>query len=88
MGLIKGQEKKKEKPSTTTASNKPNKESSGKGGNLGEDLRVRLMALGKEVVMLQRQRSPMKRQRTSKKLGEEEQAAVLLMALSCGSVFA
>ncbi|KAG5549039.1 hypothetical protein RHGRI_014419 [Rhododendron griersonianum] len=67
-----------------------------KGGNLSEDLRVRLVALGKEVVMLQRQRSPMrKRQRrrrrrsVKRKLGEEEeQAAVLLMSLSCGFVFA
>ncbi|KAI8555594.1 hypothetical protein RHMOL_Rhmol05G0184900 [Rhododendron molle] len=71
----------------------------GKGGNLSEDLRVKLVALGKEVVMLQRQRSPMrKRQRrrrrrrrrsVKRKLGEEEeQAAVLLMSLSCGFVFA
>ncbi|KAE9448187.1 hypothetical protein C3L33_19924, partial [Rhododendron williamsianum] len=65
-----------------------------KGGNLSEDLRVRLVALGKEVVMLQRQRSPMrKRQRrrrsVKRKFGEEEeQAAVLLMSLSCGFVFA
>ncbi|XP_058213974.1 GATA transcription factor 16-like isoform X1 [Rhododendron vialii] len=66
----------------------------GKGCNLSEDLRVRLVALGKEVVMLQRQRSPMrKRQRrrrsVKRKLGEEEeQAAFLLMSLSCGFVFA
>ncbi|GFY90522.1 GATA transcription factor 16 [Actinidia rufa] len=80
-------EKKKEKPATDTSNSGGG--GSGKVGNLSEDLRVRLVALGKEVVMLQkRQRSPMKRQRTSRKLGEEEQAAVLLMALSCGSVFA
>ncbi|CAL5380528.1 unnamed protein product [Camellia sinensis] len=82
--LNRGPEKRKETP----ASGGGGGGGGGKGGNLSEDLRVRLVALGKEVVMMQRQRSPMKRQRTSRKLGEEEQAAVLLMALSCGSVFA
>ena len=88
-------EKKKEKTATNTSNSGGGGGGgggggeSGKVGSLSEDLRVRLVALGKEVVMLQRmQRSPMKRQRTSRKLGEEEQAAVLLMALSCGSVFA
>ncbi|KAI7729637.1 hypothetical protein M8C21_005075 [Ambrosia artemisiifolia] len=47
-------------------------------------LKKRLMALGSEVV-LQRPRSRITKRR---KLGEEEQAAILLMALSCGSVFA
>ncbi|XP_076957858.1 GATA transcription factor 15-like [Bidens hawaiensis] len=47
-------------------------------------LKKRLMALGSEVV-LQRPRSRMTKKR---KVGEEEQAAMLLMALSCGSVFA
>ena len=80
-------EKKKEKPATNTSNSGGG--GRGKVSSLSEYLRVRLVALGKEVVMLQRrQRSPMKRQRTSRKLGEEEQAAVLLMALSCGSVFA
>ncbi|KAG5549037.1 hypothetical protein RHGRI_014419 [Rhododendron griersonianum] len=55
-----------------------------KGGNLSEDLRVRLVALGKEVRQRRRRRRSVKR-----KLGEEEeQAAVLLMSLSCGFVFA
>lgn len=56
------------------------------GGNsnkLGDGLKQRLLALGREVLM---QRSTVERQR--KKLGEEEQAAVLLMALSYGSVYA
>ncbi|KVH90243.1 GATA transcription factor 16-like [Cynara cardunculus var. scolymus] len=48
-------------------------------------LKRRLMALGTEVV-LQRPRSRVTKQR--RKIGEEEQAAFLLMALSCGSVFA
>ncbi|XP_050373510.1 GATA transcription factor 16 [Argentina anserina] len=50
---------------------------------LGDGLKQRLLALGREVLM---QRSSVERQR--KKLGEEEQAAVLLMALSYGSVSA
>ncbi|KAB1213888.1 GATA transcription factor 15 [Morella rubra] len=50
---------------------------------LGDNLKQRLLALGREVLM---QRSTVERQR--KKLGEEEQAAVLLMALSYGSVYA
>ncbi|KAA8545226.1 hypothetical protein F0562_020010 [Nyssa sinensis] len=97
VGVIKGPEKKKERSSsssstTTTLTNQKTNSGGGGGGGkdgkLRETLRVRLMALGKEVVMLQRQRSPIKRHRSSRKLGEEEQAAVLLMALSCGSVFA
>ena len=52
-------------------------------GKIGESLKKRLMDLGREVLM---QRSTAERQR--KKLGEEEQAAVLLMALSYGSVYA
>ncbi|KAM5568836.1 GATA transcription factor 15 [Rosa sericea] len=50
---------------------------------LGDGLKQRLLALGREVLM---QRSTVERQR--RKLGEEEQAAVLLMALSYGSVSA
>ncbi|KAL7237597.1 hypothetical protein ACSBR2_003826 [Camellia fascicularis] len=106
VGLNKAPEKRKERSSTSTSSaatataaaaaaTAKNKTSSssgdnGKGVNLSEDLRARLMALRKEMVKLQRQRSPMKkRQRISRKFGEEEkQAAFLLMALSCGSVFA
>ncbi|PSS03060.1 GATA transcription factor [Actinidia chinensis var. chinensis] len=89
LGLNRGSEKRKEKPATTTPTQKISSGGSGKGGNLSEDLRVKLMDLGKEMVRLQRQRSPMKRRKTnSRNLGEEEQAAFLLMALSCGSVFA
>ncbi|KAA8536775.1 hypothetical protein F0562_029253 [Nyssa sinensis] len=86
VGVIKGIEKRKEKPTTTIITKKTN---SGFGnGKLRETLKVRLMALGKELVMFQRQRSRMKRHSSSRMLGEEEQAAVLLMALSRGSVFA
>ncbi|KAF3454573.1 hypothetical protein FNV43_RR05021 [Rhamnella rubrinervis] len=51
-------------------------------------LKLRLMALRKEVLQ---QRSPSvvkKQKRQRRKLGEEEQAAFSLLALSCGSVFA
>ncbi|XP_059644704.1 GATA transcription factor 16-like [Cornus florida] len=96
-GVSKGSEKSKENSTTISTNNKKKKKSSsvsndGKDGELKEGLRVRLMALGKEVVKLQkRQRSPpMKRQTSSScrvgKLGEEEEAAFLLMALSCASV--
>ncbi|PON67029.1 GATA transcription factor [Parasponia andersonii] len=64
----------------------------GRERGLSKTLKVRLMALGKEVLS-HRLSSPsvvVKKQRCHRrrKLGEEEQAAVLLMALSCGSVFA
>lgn len=53
----------------------------GGGSKVGDSLNLkqRVMALGREVLM---QRSHWK------KLGEEEQAAVLLMSLSYGSVYA
>ncbi|XP_052204369.1 GATA transcription factor 16-like [Diospyros lotus] len=85
LALNKGLEKRKEKPTASPPAAAAAAGNKAGGGNLGEDLRERLVALGNEMVKLQRQRSPMKRQR---KLGEEEQAAFLLMSLSCGSVFA
>lgn len=54
---------------------------SNEGGGVGQSLRMKLMALGGEMVL----------RRSGKlmgKLREEEQAAILLMALSCGSVYA
>ncbi|KAF5819189.1 putative transcription factor C2C2-GATA family [Helianthus annuus] len=48
-------------------------------------LKKRLMVYGSEMV-LQRPRSRVTKKR--RMVGEEEQAAILLMALSCGSVFA
>lgn len=53
----------------------------------GTPLHQRLIALGREV-MMQRSTVENKQHRGRKKLGEEEQAAVLLMALSYGSVYA
>ncbi|OAY56084.1 GATA transcription factor 15 [Manihot esculenta] len=57
--------------------------SSNNSSRIGDGLKQRLLALGREVLM---QRSTVEKQR--RKLGEEEQAAVLLMALSYGSVYA
>ncbi|CAI0626685.1 unnamed protein product [Linum tenue] len=53
---------------------------------VGNGLKARFVALGREVMMKQQQRSKVEKQR--RKLGEVEQAAVLLMALSYGSVYA
>ncbi|KAH0726902.1 hypothetical protein AABB24_001876 [Solanum stoloniferum] len=93
IGLTKGATKKKEKPLSNSGSTeeveycKKGKIGNGKDGKLSKVLRVKLMMLGKEVVILQRQRSSMKKPRNQRKLDEVERAAVLLMALSCGSVF-
>lgn len=68
--------KKKRKSSSTVSGG------GGAGGGLGQSLKMKLMALGGEMIL---------NERSGKLLGtlrEEEQAAVLLMALSCGSVYA
>lgn len=92
LGLNKEDKKSKKNTNTpTTTVNASNSQSDGSsnsginGNKLGFSLKRKLVALGREVV-LQRPRSTMSKQR--RKLGEEEQAAMLLMALSCGSVFA
>ncbi|XP_040999880.1 GATA transcription factor 15-like [Juglans microcarpa x Juglans regia] len=54
---------------------KPKKTSFCGSNKIGDNTKQRLMALGREVLMQR------------KKLGEEEQAAVLLMALSYGSLW-
>lgn len=76
MGLSKGVVEDKKSKRSSSSSNISN-------SKLRDSLKQRLLALGREVLM---QRSTVERQR--KKLGEEEQAAVLLMALSYGSVYA
>ncbi|OVA16843.1 zinc finger protein [Macleaya cordata] len=63
-------------------SDEKKKERRSSNNKIGESLKLRLLAFGREVML---QRSAMESQR---QLGEEEQAAVLLMALSCGSVYA
>lgn len=84
------------KESAADGNNGIEKETSDKKRKVSEELRSRVMALGKEVVVLQQQqqpRSPAKRRRRKsndhywRKMGEVEQAAVLLMSLSWGSVF-
>ncbi|KAF2308291.1 hypothetical protein GH714_039910 [Hevea brasiliensis] len=85
--LIKKQKKKRDSLGLNRGAN----EKKAKKGNnhhsssnrLRDGLKHRLLALGREVLM---QRSTVEKQR--RKLGEEEQAAVLLMALSYGSVYA
>lgn len=47
-------------------------------------VKLRLMALGRDMVLQRRLGSGKQR----RKLGEEEEAAILLMALSSGSVYA
>ncbi|KAL2469111.1 GATA transcription factor 16 [Forsythia ovata] len=96
----KGRERKNENPTTTTsaagaaaaaAAATSTTKNGGKKGKIGKSkdvMKVNLMQLGKEVLYLQRQRSPMKRQRSPRQWGEVERAALLLMALSCGAVFA
>ncbi|CAK9135480.1 unnamed protein product [Ilex paraguariensis] len=78
LGLSRGRSKK------DTKKTKKNNNKSGDKRNRSEmeqSLKMRLMALGTEMVL----------QRSAKhmiKLKEEEHAAILLMALSCGSVYA
>lgn len=75
LGITKEEKKSKRGNSNSSSNSSSNK--------LGDSLKQRLYALGREVLM---QRSSVEKQR--KTLGEEEQAAVLLMALSYGSVYA
>ncbi|KAJ4954874.1 hypothetical protein NE237_011657 [Protea cynaroides] len=72
LGLNKGRQEKEKKERRNNPNNK----------KLGVSIKLRLLELGREVFL---DRSTTEKHR---KLGEEEQAAVLLMALSCGSVYA
>ncbi|KAL4325228.1 hypothetical protein GQ457_11G010660 [Hibiscus cannabinus] len=105
LGMNKGVEKKEKKKkkersdsshsSSLATSNDDDgnkKKLKGDFNGVGEDVKMRLYALGSEV-LLQSGSSlsgVVKKQRCQRrrKLGEEEQAAISLMALSCGSVFA
>ncbi|KAK2977707.1 hypothetical protein RJ640_013725 [Escallonia rubra] len=86
--FTKEKQRKEENPSVTT--NKGSRNGSVDEGDDGDlrEVKVRLMALGKEVVLLKGQRSTVKRQRSGRRMGEMEEAARLLMALSGSSVFA
>ncbi|XWS14152.1 hypothetical protein CRYUN_Cryun36dG0099100 [Craigia yunnanensis] len=75
LGLNKGGDKKSKRGNS-------NGNNSSSSNNLGDNLKQRFLSLGRETLM---QRSTDEKQR--RKLGEEEQAAVLLMALSYGSVY-
>ncbi|XP_047950068.1 GATA transcription factor 15-like [Salvia hispanica] len=91
MGVTK-EEKKTKKSSKSLISNQSNSSnnsctsSSGDStpGKIGDSFKKKLWEFGRDVA-LQRPRSNTNRRR---KMGEEEQAAFLLMALSCGSVYA
>ncbi|KAI3770493.1 hypothetical protein L6452_01627 [Arctium lappa] len=76
-----GSDKKKEKESPNSSSSSSSSSCCSDDCERNNKLRIKLVALGKE---LQRQRSGMKKV-NYKKLGEVEQAAFLLMSLSCGS---
>lgn len=78
LGMNKDDKKPKIKAANDT--NTPNNDD-----KMVDCLKRKLVALGSEVVF-QRPRSTISKQR--RKISEEEQAAMLLMALSCGSVFA
>ncbi|XP_051130544.1 GATA transcription factor 16-like [Andrographis paniculata] len=81
-------EEKKGKKSTSGKNSSSNSGGSSSSSSSGESssLKKKLWAFGgREDVALQRPRSNTPRRR---KLGEVEQAAFLLMALSCGSVYA
>ncbi|CAA3017341.1 GATA transcription factor 16-like [Olea europaea var. sylvestris] len=88
MGVNKEDKKSKKYASTknSTHSNESSTSSSGESANskIGDSLKRKLWAFGRDVA-LQKPRSNTPQRR---KLGEVEQAAFLLMALSCGSVYA
>ncbi|XVF31442.1 hypothetical protein REPUB_Repub16aG0146400 [Reevesia pubescens] len=105
LGLNKGPEKKKERSHSSNNNVGDEKKPNGKFNGLSESVKMRLFALGSEVLLQRSSTSAststvstfssllsgvVKKQRCHRrrKLGEEEQAAFSLMALSCGSVFA
>lgn len=89
LGLNREGEKIRKDGETTKKIKKRANVRNGKSDKLSMEWRQRLMAFGEGFVLFQKQRSQLKkRQRIHEKLGEVEQAAVLLMSLSCGSVFA
>ncbi|KAL3829346.1 hypothetical protein ACJIZ3_018148 [Penstemon smallii] len=81
LGITKEEKKTKK---STYSSNSSTSSSGDSTSKIGDSLKKRLWAFGRDVA-LQRPRSNTTQRR---KLGEEEQAAFLLMALSCGSVHA
>ncbi|KAG8370480.1 hypothetical protein BUALT_Bualt14G0121200 [Buddleja alternifolia] len=90
MGVTKEEKKTKKSTSGKNNSNQSNSSNSSTSSSgdstskFGDSLKKKLWAFGRDVA-LQRPRSNTTRRR---KLGEVEQAAFLLMALSCGSVYA
>ncbi|CAA3020211.1 GATA transcription factor 15-like [Olea europaea subsp. europaea] len=83
----KGRERKTEYPTTTSASAAAATTSTKNGGKKGKIGKSKDVTKA-NLLYLQRQRSAMKRQRSPRQWGEVERAALLLMALSFGAVFA
>ncbi|CAN1194954.1 GATA transcription factor 16 [Linum perenne] len=85
LGLSKSSSNDKKAKKASMSNNNINAVGGGGGHNnkLRDGLKQRFLALGRDAM---RQRSTVEKKR--RKLGEEEQAAVLLMALSYGSVYA
>ncbi|CAA0817549.1 GATA transcription factor 15 [Striga hermonthica] len=86
MGVTNKDDKKikKSSPKTNSGSSSCTSSNGDSTFNIRDSFNRKLWAFGSDVAM-QRPRSNTNRRR---KLGEEEQAAFLLMALSCGSVYA
>ncbi|KAI3990156.1 hypothetical protein MKX01_029134 [Papaver californicum] len=70
--------------SSSTSSDGTGTDNNNNKNKIGVSLKLRFLSLGGREVLLQQRLKSMEKQR---KLGEEEQAAVLLMALSCGSLY-
>ncbi|MED6112284.1 hypothetical protein PIB30_060261 [Stylosanthes scabra] len=90
VGMSKGQERKRERSENGGGSSSSSSDVDVCGNDLKESLKVNLMALGEEFWLHRSAATSVlkKKQRNMCLLGEEEQAAVCLMALSCGYVFA
>ncbi|CAA2989134.1 GATA transcription factor 15-like [Olea europaea subsp. europaea] len=88
LGVNKENEKSKKYASTKNSAHSNDSSTSSSGDStsykIGDSLKRKLWSFGRDVA-LQKPRSNTPQRR---KLGEEEQAAFLLMALSCGSVYA
>ncbi|KAI3945386.1 hypothetical protein MKW92_042543 [Papaver armeniacum] len=70
--------------SSSSSTSSDGAENNDNKSKIGVSLKLRFLSLGGREVLLQQRSKSMEKQR---KLGEEEQAAVLLMALSCGSLY-
>lgn len=79
LGIEKETQENCKKKKRSNGNSKPNK--------VGRPLKVRLMVMGTKMSFQRSSSSPKGYENQMNKLGEEEQAALLLMALSCGSMY-